>query len=92
MISGTSVSPDSTETPEVPEIPDNSKSPDGPRSPEGPGVPETPENSPEVPEASLGMVSGIRGSSSTCQSQGSGLEDRRLESKGDMDTFRWVEG
>lgn len=66
MISGTSVSPDSTETPKVPEVPDNSKSPDGSRSPEGPGVPETPENIPEVPEASLGMVSGIRDSSSTC--------------------------
>lgn len=66
MISGTSVSPDSTETPEVPEVPDNSKSPDGSRSPEGPGVPETPENSPEVPKTSMGMVSGNRGSSSTC--------------------------
>lgn len=66
MISGTSVSPDSTKTPEIPEVPDNSKSPDGSRSPEGPGVPETPENSPEVSKASLGMVSGIRGSCSTC--------------------------
>lgn len=66
MISGTSVSPDSIETPEVPEVPDNSMSPEGSRSPEGPGVPETPENSPEVPDASLGMVSGIRGSSSSC--------------------------
>lgn len=66
MISGTSVSTDSVETPEIPEVPDNSKSPEGSRSPEGPGVPETPENSPEVPDASLGMVSRIRGSSSSC--------------------------
>lgn len=66
MISGISVSPDSTETPEVPEVPDNSKSPDGSRSPEGPGVPETPENSPEVPKASVWMVSANRGISSTC--------------------------
>lgn len=66
MISGISASPDSTETPEVPEVPDKSKSPDGSRSPEGPVTPETPENSPENPKASLGMVLGIRGSSSTC--------------------------
>lgn len=66
MISGTSVSPDSTETPEVPEVPGNSKSPEGSRSPEGSGVPETPENSPEVPDASLVIMSGIRGSSSSC--------------------------
>lgn len=66
MISGTSGSPDSTETPDVPEVPDISKSPDGSRSPEGPDVPETLVSSPEVPEASLGMVSGKKGSFSTC--------------------------
>lgn len=62
ITSGTSASAE----PETLGAPDTSKSTEASRSPETPEVPEAPDISPEAPDTSLGIASGMRGSSSSC--------------------------